>query len=244
MSIKLTKLSYNFALHFYCVLFETELRETYRKGKEWNFPCFSFLSQKLLRELNLGALEMLSVTLWRRRSFSCYFCSLETPSAPSIFLPCCESPVNRFLSMFVGNMLSLTPWLQRERPSLCAPDVMWELPLKQTPSISTRCVHDKSQPYLSLSFLHSAVHVTSFVLHMQAVRLHDTVFLSFCSGLRPSPSFFPVDCPPPQSEGGPAGGGGEREAGKREREENPAECKHPVSRTGCSFVWHLERSDL
>lgn len=109
MPIKLTKLSYNFALHFYCVLFETELRETYRTGKEWNFPCFSFLSQKLLRELNLGALEMLSVTLWRRRSFFCYFCSLETPSAPSIFLPCCESPVNRFLSMFVGNMLSWPP---------------------------------------------------------------------------------------------------------------------------------------
>ncbi len=154
-----------------------------RKGKEWNSPCFSFLSQRLLRELNLGAVEM---TLWRRRSFSCYFCSLETPSTPSTFLPCCESPVNRFLSVFVGNMLPLTPWLQkeRERPSLCAPDVMSELLLKQTPSISTRCVHDKSLPYFSLSFLHSAVHVTSFVLHMQAVRLHATVFLSFCSGLR------------------------------------------------------------
>ncbi len=148
--------------------------------------------------------------------------------------------------MFVGNMLPLTPWLQkeRERPSLCAPDVMSELLLKQTPSISTRCVRDKSLLYFSLSFLHSAVHLTSFVLHMQAVRLHATVFLSFCSGLRPSPSFLPVDCPPPQSEGGSAGGGGEREAGKREREENPAECKHLVSRTGCSFVWHLEISDL
>lgn len=85
-------------------------------GKEWNFPRFSL--SKVLSELNLGALEMLSVTLWWRRSFSCYFCSQETTSALSIFLPCCESPVNRFLSVFVGNMLPLTPWLQPDPHSL------------------------------------------------------------------------------------------------------------------------------
>jgi len=61
---------------------------------------------------------------------------------------------------------------------------------------------------------------------MDSVKLHATVFLSFWSGLRPSPSFLPVSCPPPQSEGGTVGGGGEREAEKREREESPTECKH------------------
>lgn len=129
-----------------------------------------------------------------------------------MFLPCCESPVNRFLSVFVGNMLPLTPWLQQDTHSLrltsCGIYSSNKLPLSPPGVIIiNHC----------LSFLQSAGHVTSFVLHMHTVSFHATVFLSFCSGLRPSPSFLPVDCPPPQSEGGTVGGGGEREARKRER---------------------------
>ncbi|CAM4734008.1 unnamed protein product [Leuciscus chuanchicus] len=55
--------------------------------------------------------DALSDSVRKKVIFLLYFSSQETPSAPSIFLPCCESPVNRFLSVFVGNMLPLTPWL-------------------------------------------------------------------------------------------------------------------------------------
>lgn len=179
------------------------------------FPTFFFSLSKVLSELNLGALEMLSVTLWRRRSFSCYFCSQETPSAPSIFLPCCESPVNRFLSVFVGNMLPLTPPGCSQTPTLS----VWRHVGSTAPSLSTRCDHNQSLPCSSLGFLQSAGHVTSFVLHTHTVRLHATLFLLWSA----AKSLVPSSGLSSSTERERDGWGRWRKGGRKKREREKGE---------------------
>lgn len=90
--------------------------------------------------------------------FFCYFRSQETPLVPSALLPCCASPANRFLSVFVGNMLPLTPCFPRD-----------------TASPSTRCDQNQSfGPRLS-SICKSC---DLFCSRMYTVKLDSTVFLS------------------------------------------------------------------